>query len=367
MQPERRDRGARASYTAPVQQISLDPITDWPALGRRWQALEAAADGGFFRSWAFLGCQADSRFSGARLLSVTEGGADHALALIGAANGSACLNETGNKVADSIFIEWNGMLVRRGHDSVLAPALAHALRIAGPLTLSGIDTTTLAAAQVAGWLDLRQTRFAPCLDLQPASTCFLATLSPNARAQIRRSIRLFGPDLQLVRAETLREAHEFFEEMVALHQATWQARGKPGAFAEDSIRRFHHALIDRTWPSRQTDLLRIATLSRHIGTLYNFVHNGRVLSYQSGFHYGTDKREKPGLACHTLAINHYTSRALQSYDFLAGPDRYKKTLASSGNNLHWARLHSRWSARGILSVARIALGRFGSRHARLPP
>lgn len=341
-----------------MHRISLDPITDWPALGRRWQALEAAADGGFFRSWAFLGCQAETRFAGGSLLAVSEDGTDLALALLGAGNaGGACLNETGNPVADSVFIEWNGLLSRRGYDAVLAPALAHALRRAGPLTLSGIDTPTVAAARNAGWLDLRQTRVAPCVDLKATGSGILATLSPNARGQIRRSIRLFGPDLRLVRAETLPQARAFFEEMVALHQTAWQTRGQPGAFAEDSIRCFHATLIDRAWPSGQVDLCRIATPARHIGTLYNFVYKGRVLSYQSGLQYSKDKREKPGLVCHALAIAFYASRGLDTYDFLAGADRTKKTLANSGNELHWAILHRPWSLAGLIGKMRGLLAR----------
>jgi len=335
-----------------LRQIGLERIEDFGVLGARWRALEAHADGGFFRSWTFLGCLADERFAGARLLSVTEDGVDLALGLLGEGQGRLWLNETGDKVGDSVFIEWNGLLVRRECVDVVAPALRTAARLAGTLVLSGVDTDTLTAARHAGWLAPPRSRAAPCVDLASAGADFLATLSGNTRAQIRRSMRLFGPSLRLQRAETLASAQGFFAEMVEAHQDYWRTRGKPGAFAEAWIRRFHAALIDRAWPLGQADLLRIGCGRRHIGTLYAFIDDGRVLSYQSGFRYGPDKREKPGLVCHALAIDHYARQGLGSYDFLAGEDRYKQSLANGGGALHWAVLHRPWSVSGAIAKLR---------------
>jgi CelD/BcsL family acetyltransferase involved in cellulose biosynthesis len=341
-----------------VQQITLTPIDDFAALGSRWQALEAASDGGFFRSWVFLGCEVETRFAGARLLCVQRDGQDVALALLCRAQGRSWLNETGDRAADSVFIEHNGMLVRRGHADAVAPALRFALRQAGSLVLSGIDDATLRDAGAVGRLDLRQTRLAPNLDLSALKTPFLATLSANARAQIRRSIRLYGPELRLDRAATLEQAEAWFDELVFVHQAAWRRRGGPGAFAEPSIIRFHKTLIRRAWPLAQADLLRVSAGSQHIGTLYAFVAEGRVLSYQSGFSYEADARKKPGLVCHTLAIEAYAKRGLRIYDLLAGADRYKKTLAQQGENLHWAAIHRPLSARGLAASAKALLSQF---------
>jgi len=332
--------------------IGLERVDDFGAVARRWQALESEADCGFFRSWTFLGCLAEARFAGARLLSVREGGQDVALALLGGGRRGGWLNETGDVARDAVFIEHNGLLVRSGCAAVVGPALAHAVRVAGPVVLSGVDDTTLAAARGAGWLELRQTRFAPRVDLLACGEDFLATLSANARAQIRRSMRLFGADLGLARAETLAEAQGFFAEMVEVHQAAWQRRGRPGAFADAGMRRFHAALIERGFPRGEVDLLRVAAGGRHIGTLYAFVRDGRVMSYQSGFCYGDDKREKPGLVCHALAIMHYAAKGYRVYDFLGGGDRYKTSLAQDGEMLHWGVLHRPWTVSGVLGKGR---------------
>ena len=75
-----------------------------------------------------------------------------------------------------------------------------------------------------------------------------------------------------------------------------------------------------------------------------------MLSYQSGFAYSEDPREKPGLVCHTLAIDHYARLGMRVYDLLGGDDRYKKTLAGGGEALHWATLR-RWRSAAGLTAA----------------
>ena len=328
--------------------ITLTAIDDFTALGRRWQALEQAADGGFFRSWTFLGCQAETRFAGARLLAAARDGQDVALALIGQGGGKYWLNQTGDAVADSLFIEHNGLLVRSGESGVIGPVLRFASDRAAPLVLSGIDTATLQAASKAGWCFLQQTRPAPFVDIGGLQQPYLDTLSANARAQIRRSRRLYGEDLRIEPAVSLEQAWSWFDEMVGLHKETWRLRGKPGAFAETTIVDFHKALIRRGWPGC-AELLRVSARGATIGILYNFLNSGRVLLYQSGFAYVSDARLKPGLVCHSLAIEAYAASGQSIYDFLAGADRYKKTLAHAGENLHWAILHKPWSLRGLIA------------------
>ena len=131
-------------------------------------------------------------------------------------------------------------------------------------------------------------------------------------------MRLYGPDLALTRAATLAQAQDFFTEMVQVHQESWRRRRQPGAFSEEPMRRFHTALIARAWPRQETDLLRVAAAGRHVGTLYNLMRGGVVASYQSGFVPAEDARLKPGLVCHTLAIEHYAAQGALVYDLLGG-------------------------------------------------
>ena len=337
--------------------VTLEPIGDLNSLGQRWQTLEVEANGGFFRSWTFLGCLAQERFAGARLLAVTQDGADVSLGLLGEARGRIWLNQTGLHTLDAPFIEHNGLLTRRGCADLITPALQGCVRQTGTLALSGIDSATLAAAHRAGWVDVQQSRLAPCVALDQLGGPYLDSLSANARAQIRRSQRLYGPGLMLQRANSLDQAQTWFTEMALLHQAAWARRGQPGAFGLPETIRFHAALIARAWPEQSVDLLRVTAGKRHIGTLYCFIQGGRVLSYQSGFASTDDKREKPGLVCHALAIEDYAAAGHRHYDLLAGADRYKLTLARDGEVLHWATLHRPWSASGLAGRFRMLLNR----------
>ncbi len=138
------------------------------------------------------------------------------------------------------------------------------------------------------------------------------------------------------RAATAAEAHDWLDELATLHQATWKARGHPGAFANPFFGRFHHVLIDRGMPRGEIDLLRVTAGSRVVGLLYNFRYRGQALAYQGGFDYaGAGRHQKPGLTCHHQAIRLATIDGLNRYDMLAGEDRYKRSLAGDATALHW--------------------------------
>jgi CelD/BcsL family acetyltransferase involved in cellulose biosynthesis len=128
---------------------------------------------------------------------------------------------------------------------------------------------------------------------------------------------------------------------------SWSRRGKPGAFADPAIRRFHRSLIATGLPRGEVDLLRIAAGGADVGFLYNFRWQGRVHAYQSGFYYPDNPQQKPGLTCHALAIEAYRAEGMRCYDFLAGDDRYKTSLAPDLVRLHWLELAHPGSLRGL--------------------
>jgi hypothetical protein len=69
--------------------------------------------------------------------------------------------------------------------------------------------------------------------------------------------------------------------------------------------------------------------------LYNFVHDGRVLNYLSGFLYERDGRLKPGLISHVLSIEDSIVRGERGYDFLAGSAGHKYHLANAEHAMKW--------------------------------
>ena len=218
------------------------------------------------------------------------------------------------------------------------------------LILPGVDNLHFAAAQASGGalrVSLCETaRYLDFAALPSGPSSFLASRSANTRAQLRRSERAYRAEgaLAIRRAESEAEAQDWFDALGVLHQATWIARGKPGAFANPEFVAFHRELIGRGFARGEIDLLRATAGASVIGYLYTFRHDGQVLSYQSGFAYPADPGpRKPGLSTHALAIEMYRAEGARLYDFLAGEDRYKASLSNAELPLYWLDLSPRWS------------------------
>jgi CelD/BcsL family acetyltransferase involved in cellulose biosynthesis len=339
--------------------IEILPVHGFAELGAAWRALEATADPGFFQSWSWLGCLAEERYPDPVLLRATAGSRTLGLALFNRRRGRLCLAETGEPARDALFIEHNAPLLAAAAPAGLATAMLRAAwNTAGVrrLVLSG---TTPELALAAGGVPLRaQCREVPHVDLaaiRAAGGDYLAALSSNTRYQLRRSARHYATlgALRLERAVTEAEALVWFDALIALHTATWRARGKPGAFADPFILRFHRTLIRQALPRGEIDLLRLSAGDQPVGYLYNFRLGGRVLAYQSGFessHAGP--HGKPGLTCHHFAVERALEAGDAIYDFLAGPDRYKRSLANAASQQSWVELVPRWSPLGVMAQLR---------------
>jgi CelD/BcsL family acetyltransferase involved in cellulose biosynthesis len=325
-----------------VTEVTLSAVHDFAALGGRWRALEERSDLSFFQSWTWTGCLADERFPDPILAEAREAGETVGLALFNRRRGFGrdvlFLGESGVPRFDRLTIEHNGPLVVRDH-----PGLSEAiLREAGArfdLVLSGMTGTA--------WGKIVKSQPAP---YAIADAGYFNRRSANTRQQIRRSDRAlaaFGP-LAIARADTVATAGAWLDAMAGMHQTTWASRGEPGSFADPFFGRFHHELIRRGMPRGEIDFWRIAAGERAIGILYNFRFRGRVSAYQSGFSYDAfDPRFKPGLSCHRLAIEAYAGDGISVYDFLAGGDRYKRSLADGADAMHWRRAGRWWSPRSM--------------------
>lgn len=340
-------------------------------LGARWRALEADSEGSFFQSWTWLGCQAALRFDDPLLLAGELNGETVALALCnrhrGLAGDTLWLGESGDTVRDAVYIEHNGPLLRSGMEAVLCASLQAALlepidgrggTFGRRLAMSGVGNAMASAARaLPGRLIARQpTQPAPYVDLagsRAGGAGYLATLSSNTRYQLRRSARRYaqaGP-LKLTRARDLAEALGFLDGLMALHQASWTRRGRSGAFATPGFLAFHQALIGVALPRGEVDLLRVNAGTEVVGYLYNFRWRGRVLAYQSGFAYSeNDEHRKPGMTCHQIAIESAMADGMLRYDFLAGGDRYKTSLATASVPLHWLEAGPSWRSAALWTV-----------------
>ncbi|HVN19423.1 MAG TPA: GNAT family N-acetyltransferase [Dongiaceae bacterium] len=256
------------------------------------------------------------------------------------------LNTGAEPQPERTLTEFNNILCCRGKEEAVARALGAYVNGErwDEFTIDGIDPgPLLTALQIKAFpklpasIALRPTYSVNLEQLRRNKTRYLETLSANTRAQIRRSLReLGGPDRVDVQiARDLPQAEHLFAEMCALHQKRWQARGETGAFANNNRVEFHRALIRRAYAKGSIHLVRVASAEQTVGILYNFVRNGKVYFFQSGFQYTQGQRLKPGLVTHASAIQKYLELGFSEYDFLVGDARYKRSLAQESKALAW--------------------------------
>lgn len=340
--------------------MSFELQENWSldALAAQWQALEERADASFFLTWDWIGTWLAVGGLKPALLIGRRGGEVVLLGLLAPARRKEMifaaeglhLHATGNQQQDVVTIEYNGFLVdraasgeaERGALAFLLDGVAVGGKRRDELYLRGVTEDFHRHVPEGGRLERILARMPSWrVDLQAvrdAGKPYVQTLGSNTRHQIRRSLRLYeaaGP-VALTRAGTLDEARAFMQGLKALHQPYWTARGKPGAFANPHFARFHQALIARALPRGEAVLLRVEAGEQLVGYLYNFRLGGRECAYQSGFAYGAaPPHGKPGLTCHHAAIARARAEGVASYDFLAGEDRYKRSLATGTARLHW--------------------------------
>ena len=135
---------------------------------------------------------------------------------------------------------------------------------------------------------------------------YLATLSKNRRAQVRRSFRLYeaaGP-LRLEVAGDLDRALEFFSGLKKLHTLRWQKEGKQGVFANPVWENFHRALVRARFREGEIQLLEVRNDDIVVGYLYNLIWHKHVYVLQTGFSPAAEKGFMPGYVVHAMAIEH---------------------------------------------------------------
>ncbi len=321
-----------------------------PEVGKIWCELDQATPRSFFTSWAWmenwLACLPKDQAP--ELAVIRDDQKPVAAFFVRRAplvrlrvvrSRALYFNVTGNQRLDNLWIEYNGLVGRDvsiGKLVDLLPGEWDELFLPGLRSdaFGGLGETVIRGFRV------RIERTVPVHFVELArvrETGYLKLLGSQTRSQVRRAQREAGA-MKIEVAADLPTALAFYTELTELHQAQWVARGEPGAFADPWFDRFHRRLIRQRFAAGEIQLLRISNEDGAIGALYNFVHNGRVLQYQSGMATFENKHLKPGFLAHTAAIEHAAAAGHAIYDFLAGDMRYKKSLATASGTLVWGRV-----------------------------
>lgn len=329
----------------------LDPVADRPAVEAIWRSLVESAKPSYFLSWPWVENWLATLPGHVRLrlLSIFADGIPVAACFIGRRtirraklvfSRALYLNATGHPQLDDIMIEHNAWLARSPDQWPLARLLEYLPGGWDELFLNAMDSGALAGPRPPWPIKLRINKSTPCptvsLDrVRAAKDGYLSLLGAETRSQIRRSARIYesrGP-LAVDVASDLATGRTIFEELVALHQASWTRRGRPGAFSEPYLLKFHERLIEKRLAHGEIQLVRVRAGQQTVGCLYNFVWDGIVSFYQSGFAHEDDNKLKPGLVCHAEAVRHNAEVGHETYDLLAGAARYKRSLSTSTSEL----------------------------------
>lgn len=272
----------------------------------------------------------------------------------------AILNTAAEIDENAPFIEYNDVLCLPGYEEFILDSLVAYLARQSwdQLYLAGYTESSLIArlqtrALPGEWhlIDKKS----PYIDLRSLGDGGLDRyFSSNTRTQIRRSIKLYEERgaLRIDVAQNLDESLKHLDALADLHRAAWARRGQPGGFRSPRFIHFHKALIQRLLPERAVELLRVSAGDHTIGYIYNFLLDGKVYFYQSGFAYEADSKIKPGLVTHYLAAQNYCERGFIEYDFMAGDARYKRSLAKSTRTLYWS-----WVERSNFRMTLIKIAR----------
>jgi len=368
--------------------VSLGGSDDPADLERNWRALDASDQASFFQGWNWLGSLLESLPSKDRpsVIRVRAGEEVVGLGLLSLSTERRRLvvrsrvlhlNETGRPDYDRLTMEHNGMAAAPGCERAVREAVLDYLIARDDwdeLRLDGFAADTFQC-----WADAARARglravaawsrpfYRVDLDrIRGEGQDYLRSLSANTRQQIRRSLKGLAAEPSLHHAASCGEAHAWLQHLMDMHQAHWQAKGLPGAFATEHSRCFHAALVSRAWPSGGVEITTVRAGAAVIGHLYNFRKGRTLYNYQSAFLYGDDPKVKPGLVCHALAAQDALDRGLGVYDLLAGGGRYKQSLTNAEGTMVWGVLQRKRLMLGLEHALKMAWRRWRAAGADAP-
>jgi CelD/BcsL family acetyltransferase involved in cellulose biosynthesis len=335
--------------------VGLAPLPPREELQAWWRELEARADTTFYTSWSWIGSWLSILPAELQphMLLARQGERIVGMGLV--VKGKArllrsfsvnCwrLHETGVEEFDEMTIEYNDFLADRTQAQRIKRAMLHHLLYQTGIKRLEVSKADhrfgdVAGAALGGSLkdvlirSVASTSYVVDLDrVRQSNAEYLCLLSANTRSHIRRSITAYkglGP-LRIEAASSTAQARAFLTTLKTLHGRTWSQRGVQSSLCTSpTVQRFHDALIEDAFERGEVQMLRVTAGDTDLGYLYNFVHRGRVVFYQSGFNYGVlDKHDRPGLVCHNLAVEHNVQLGHSLYDFAAGDYRYKASLST---------------------------------------
>ena len=323
-------------------------LTDpYEGLGRDWVSLQRRGCASFFTSWVWVENWLYTYAPLIKVLRVMRGEQLIGLGMMAfstrrvlrIAKVNCChLHQTGEQDLDQIWIEHNNFVTLKGCEAEVVEAALEFLAandLCNELVVSGISVAHSGYFNgVADW-QTREDWSTPAYGvnlkaLREAGSNYLASLSRNSRANIRRSMRAYQTQgrFEVEYPKDAGHAVEMFLEQASHHIARWGAgRGQSG-FANPHFVEFHTNLIRRRFNKRCIDIIRLRVDSEPVAYFYNFRWGKTVYFYLGSLVPKLQNVYKPGLLGHAICIQAYLDEGFDYYDFMGGNERYKASLAT---------------------------------------
>ena len=272
------------------------------------------------------------------------------------------LNQTGVHSDDQVWIEQNDIICRsEDRPDVLDAMLAKLSKLKNIAKITA-QTCLSDQWQHARFLAPEITREANFYADLTASDDYLDSLSKNTRAAIRRSNKLivdkFGPITVTIAPQS--EHQQILNKIADLHILKWGSSEYGSGFTNPTFVEFHEQLlaIRDTEYSGKAKLLTLAAGDFVLGYLYILISGKQILFYLSAINYADlGNKYKPGLTMHFSAIAHFKALGYDSYDFLAGPARYKAQMSNSSYPVYHISMYKNTSRNRVITKLKSMVGR----------
>ncbi len=329
--------------------INVSTVVSIEHLKQDWSRLEAQHRVPFFLSWHWISCWEKTYLP--NITAVTASFKNQVVAIglftqsintrkIIIRSKQLRLHQVGDLLKDQIWMEYNDFICDPDHkDSAVNACLQTMLKpefIWDEIVISMMPYSraeAITSALPLAKIDFRIPVYAVNLsDIREKKVSYIATLKPNTRYQIRRSLRLYSSgygELKLYKAADKTEALSLFREVGKYHLKRWPDSG----FKNPQFVQFHENIIRDSFDNGSIQLLRINAGEETIAIMYYHITGSQVFFYLHGLNYHSDTKLKPGLVAHVLATDYFLHQGMNTYDYMGGYSQYKMQLANQTEDL----------------------------------
>jgi CelD/BcsL family acetyltransferase involved in cellulose biosynthesis len=315
--------------------MKIEVVHHLGPLREEWEALHAAsAADTFFASWTF--CDAWLRHFPEQQPWIVLARDDD-----GTLNGIApmLLSRVRHRGVTLTYLQFIGaaapvehfdFIVQRGREAEVLPSMLEALTRAkfDVMELGNIlphSPSLPVLRESALPFDEIDGHTAPVLMLPESMVAVLARQdkkkSERARYYMRRIERDY-PGRWSCEVAGSGEVDSALDELIAVHQAQWVARGVEGAFGKPRLAAFYrqlaHRLAERGW----LRMYRLVVDGKLVAANLAIVYRQRFLHFVNGTDYSVPV-QSPGVVLHYNMIERSIAEGVREYDFMWGEEQYK--------------------------------------------